>query len=122
MFVQAAMECLFFRSPSLVVLEDLHCLGASGEGTADRGERQASSSLAASLDALHTAPPPRHVVVIATTNHIEAVHSSLRRPGRFDREIEVTAPSAAERKQVLFFEKKVCDSIDIDFSRCWRCC
>lgn len=99
------MECVFFRSPSLVLLEDLHCLGTSGEGTAGREERQASSALAACLDTLHTAPPPRHVVVIATTNHIEAVDSSLRRPGRFDREIEVTTPSAAERKQVPLFEK-----------------
>lgn len=101
-FVQAAMECLFFRSPSLVLLEDLHCLGASGEGSTGGVGHQAFSILAACLDALHTAPPPRHVVVIATTNHIEAVDSSLRRPGRFDREIEVTTPSAVERKQVLF--------------------
>lgn len=103
---------VYFRSPSLVLLEDLHCLCASGEGSAGRREHEATSVLAACLDALHTAPPPQHVVVIATTNHIEAVDSSLRRPGRFDREIEVTTPSAAERKQVyIVFE--ICFSIYI---------
>ena len=85
------------RCPSLIVLEDLHSLCASPDGGA---ERAASSILAACLDALHTAPPSRHVVVMAMTNRIEAIDLALRRPGRFDREIEVTSPNALERKEV----------------------
>ena len=85
----------------LVLLDDLHVLCGSGEGSGGEGGRRgATMTLAACLDALHTAPPSRHVVVVATTNQIEAVDTALRRPGRFDREIEVTVPNAAERREV----------------------
>lgn len=96
-------------------------------GVSGGGSEQASSTLAACLDALHTAPPPQHVVVIATTNQIEAVDSSLRRPGRFDREVEVTTPSAAERREVytiiiLKIDLQVEKHFAVFLSRCWRYC
>jgi AAA family ATPase len=43
----------------------------------------------------------KNVVLIGATNRIEAVDAALRRPGRFDREIEVTIPSAEERTEIL---------------------
>ena len=78
-----------YRSPSLILLDDLHSLSPT-----------ASASLSARLDDLHIKPSVRPVVVVATTNHIEAIDSALRRPGRFDREIEITTPSAVERREV----------------------
>lgn len=41
------------------------------------------------------------MVVIAATNRIAALDSALRRPGRFDRELEVAVPSPAERLDIL---------------------
>ena len=41
------------------------------------------------------------VVVIAATNRPEAVDSALRRPGRFDRELEIGVPSPAGRTEIL---------------------
>lgn len=41
------------------------------------------------------------VVVIAATNRVNAIDPALRRPGRFDREIEITAPNAEERHEIL---------------------
>ena len=41
------------------------------------------------------------VVVIAATNRPEALDSALRRPGRFDRELEVGVPSPAARAHIL---------------------
>jgi ATP-dependent Zn protease len=41
------------------------------------------------------------VVVLAATNRLSSIDLSLRRPGRFDREIEVGVPSPAERGQIL---------------------
>lgn len=43
-----------------------------------------------------------YVVVIATTNKLDAVETSLRTPGRFDKEIEITVPNSLERKQVSY--------------------
>lgn len=41
------------------------------------------------------------VVVIAATNRPEALDTALRRPGRFDREVEVGVPSPADRAEIL---------------------
>ena len=41
------------------------------------------------------------VVVLAATNRPEAVDAALRRPGRFDRELEVGVPSPAARADIL---------------------
>lgn len=95
------------------MLEDLHCLCGSAEG------KSVASSLVSCLDDLCATPPSKHIVVVATTNQIEEIDSSLRRPGRFEWEIEVTTPTAMERRQVkvLF---KIKNSIVCDH-RYWRC-
>lgn len=41
------------------------------------------------------------MVVLAATNRPEAVDEALRRPGRFDRELEVGVPSPADRADIL---------------------
>ncbi|URE08825.1 Cell division control protein 48 [Musa troglodytarum] len=42
-----------------------------------------------------------HIVVVASTNRIDGIDPALRRPGRFDSEIEVTVPTIEERLQIL---------------------
>lgn len=41
------------------------------------------------------------MVVLAGTNNVEAVDMSLRRPGRFDREVEVPPPQPKERVEIF---------------------
>ena len=41
------------------------------------------------------------MVVLAATNRRDALDPALRRPGRFDREIEVGIPTAADRLDIL---------------------
>jgi AAA family ATPase len=41
------------------------------------------------------------VIVLAATNRLDSVDEALRRPGRFDREIEVTVPGPSERLDIL---------------------
>ncbi|EEC77564.1 hypothetical protein OsI_16498 [Oryza sativa Indica Group] len=42
-----------------------------------------------------------HLVVVASATRVDAIESALRRPGRFDSEIEVTVPTAEERFEIL---------------------
>ncbi|KAM0878818.1 hypothetical protein ACQ4PT_034635 [Festuca glaucescens] len=42
-----------------------------------------------------------HVAVVAVTNRVDAIDTALRRPGRFDSEIEVSVPTVQERLQIL---------------------
>jgi len=64
-----------------------------------------------------------HVIVIGSTNRPEALDPALRRPGRFDLEIEFDPPNVDERKEILriLWEKNVrdknkynIDNIDLD--------
>lgn len=41
------------------------------------------------------------MVVVAATNRPEALDPALRRPGRFDRELEVGVPTPAQRAAIL---------------------
>jgi ribosome biogenesis ATPase len=45
--------------------------------------------------------PLPHVIVIGATNKPNAIEPSLRRPGRFDREILVPIPNESARKEIL---------------------
>lgn len=44
---------------------------------------------------------PGRVVVLAATNRPDAIDAALRRPGRFDREIDIGIPSATQRRDIL---------------------
>lgn len=52
-----------------------------------------------------------YAVVIATTNRLDAVESSLRTPGRFDKEVEVAVPNPLERKQVSYNNHRILNSL-----------
>lgn len=88
--------------PSLIVLDDLDALCPRGDSGLGELERRAIGSLLTQLDDLHLHPPAFHVAILATTNQIDGVPSHLRRPGRFDKEVEIPVPSAADRVQVSY--------------------
>ncbi|KAL6903636.1 hypothetical protein ACP4OV_004449 [Aristida adscensionis] len=57
-----------------------------------------------------------HIVVVASTNRVDAIDPALRRPGRFDSEVEVSVPTSEERLQILkLYAKNLCldDSVDL---------
>ena len=83
-------------APSLVLLDDVDAICPSGR--ARELERRMVSQLTACLDSLETCPG---VVVIATTSRPDSLDSSLRRSGRFDREICLGMPDVAGRAKIL---------------------
>ncbi|GFO37839.1 spermatogenesis-associated protein 5-like protein 1 [Plakobranchus ocellatus] len=68
--------------------------------TASLGNRQLTNALLTEMDKLHNQCTP-NLLVIAATNAISCINSSLRRPGRFDREILVNVPSQQQRLAIL---------------------
>ncbi|ESR51152.1 hypothetical protein CICLE_v100311322mg, partial [Citrus x clementina] len=56
-----------------------------------------------------------HVVVVASTNRVDAIDPALRRSGRFDAEVEATVPTAEERFEILkLYTKKVPLDANVD--------
>ena len=50
---------------------------------------------------LDSIPPQSRVMVMGTSNRPDALDAALRRPGRLDRELEMRAPTKAERSEIL---------------------
>ncbi|KAJ3705985.1 hypothetical protein LUZ61_009690 [Rhynchospora tenuis] len=58
-----------------------------------------------------------HIVVVASTNRVDAIDPALRRPGRFDSEVEVSVPTPDERFQILKHYAKILtldDDVDLE--------
>ena len=92
-------------APSLIFLDEADALlpmrGSGHLSLTSPGANDASvrcvTTLLSSFDTLEGSP----VVILAATNRLEMLDSALRRPGRFDREIEVTVPTPAFRETLL---------------------
>ncbi|XP_057984199.1 cell division control protein 48 homolog B isoform X2 [Malania oleifera] len=92
--------------PSVIFIDEIDALcphRAPGKEQAVR----ATSQLCVLMDANSSSCGPQ-VVVVASTNRVDAIDPALRRPGRFDSEIEVTTPTEEERYQILkLYSKKL---------------
>ncbi|PFH51085.1 hypothetical protein AMATHDRAFT_143374 [Amanita thiersii Skay4041] len=94
------------RSPCIVVLDEVDALVPrrdEGSGGGGEVERRVVATLLTILDEMETmnGDGKGRVVVIGTTNRPNAIDPALRRPGRFDREIEIGVPDAEARLDIL---------------------
>ena len=85
-------------APSIIFVDEIDSLAPSRDNTSTEVERRIVSQLLTLMDGLS---PSDKVVVLAATNRQNAVDPALRRPGRFDREIEIPAPDAPSRLEIL---------------------
>ncbi|KAG6889120.1 hypothetical protein C0992_006342, partial [Termitomyces sp. T32_za158] len=91
------------RSPCIVVLDEIDALvPRREEGAGGEVEKRVVATLLTILDGMEEdGEGERRVVVIGTTNRPNAIDPALRRPGRFDREIEIGVPDAEARLSIL---------------------
>ena len=92
-------------APSVVLLDELDAI-APARNQSSGGDDMMSSRIVATMLAIFdgtssNVPELDRVVVIATTNRPDAIERSLRRPGRFDRELEVGVPTPSDRLEIL---------------------
>ena len=81
------------KSPCIIVLDEVDALVPRREDGADGGvEKRVVATLLTILDGIEESDHTKdRVVVIGTTNRPNAIDPALRRPGRFDYEIEIGA-------------------------------
>ncbi|PPR06044.1 hypothetical protein CVT26_007490 [Gymnopilus dilepis] len=92
------------KSPCIVVLDEVDALvPRREEGAGGEVEKRVVATLLTIMDGMEdeTSDSPDRVVVIGTTNRPNAIDPALRRPGRFDREIEIGIPDAEARFSIL---------------------
>jgi transitional endoplasmic reticulum ATPase len=91
---EEAME----HSPSVVMMDELDAIAPRRGESGSQADVRMGTQLLSLLDGLISM---EDVVVIGTTNRVDAVDPALRRPGRFDREIFIAPPNAAGRLEIL---------------------
>ena len=84
--------------PSIIFIDEIDSIAPRREDVSGEVERRVVAQLLTLMDGLTRR---ERIVVIAATNRIEAIDPALRRPGRFDREIEIGVPDRNGRKEIL---------------------
>lgn len=86
------------EAPSIVLIDEIDSIAPKREEVTGEVERRVVAQLLALMDGLESRGK---VVVIGATNRPDALDQALRRPGRFDREIEIGVPNVKARHEVL---------------------
>ena len=88
------------NAPSIIFIDEIHAIAPKREQMG--GERQVERRVVAQLLSLMDGLEARgQVVLIAATNLPDSLDPALRRPGRFDREIEIGIPDKEGRREAL---------------------
>ena len=102
------------NSPSIIFIDELDAIAPKREETNGETERRTVAQLLTLMDGLKSRG---QVVVIGATNRPDSLDPALRRPGRFDREIEIGVPDSEERKEVLEIHTRnmpLADDVNLD--------
>ena len=86
------------NAPSIIFIDEIDSIAPKREEVTGEVEKRVVSQLLSLMDGLQSRGK---VVVIGATNRINAIDPALRRPGRFDREIEIGIPDREGRLEVL---------------------
>jgi len=86
------------RAPSIIFIDEIDSIAPKREEVTGEVERRVVSQLLTLMDGLEARG---RVIVIGATNRPNAVDPALRRPGRFDREIELRVPDRKGRLEIL---------------------
>jgi len=86
------------NAPSVLFIDELDSIAPKREEVTGEVERRVVAQLLTLMDGLQGRG---QVIVIGATNREEAIDPALRRPGRFDREIEIGVPDRKGRKEIL---------------------
>jgi transitional endoplasmic reticulum ATPase len=86
------------QAPSIIFIDEIDSIAPKRDDTPGESERRMVAQLLSLMDGLQDRG---RVVVIAATNRPDSIDPALRRPGRFDREIEIGVPDREGRLQIL---------------------
>jgi transitional endoplasmic reticulum ATPase len=86
------------NAPSIVFIDEIDAIAPKREDVQGEVERRVVSQLLTMMDGLKSRG---RIIVIGATNRLNSIDPALRRPGRFDREIEISVPDKKARLNIL---------------------
>ena len=101
------------NSPSIIFIDEIDAIAPKREEAYGDVEKRVVAQLLALMDGL---TDRGNVIVLGATNRPEGVDPALRRPGRFDREFEISVPNEDGRLEILLIHTRgmpVSDDVDL---------
>ena len=102
------------KAPSIIFVDEIDSIAPKREEVTGEVERRVVSQMLSLMDGLEARGK---VIVISATNRPNAIDPALRRPGRFDREIEIKVPDKKGRKDILAIHSRnmpLDDDVNVD--------
>ena len=103
------------NSPSIIFIDEIDSIAPKRDEVSGEEERRIVAQLLSLMDGLNSRGK---VVVIGATNRPNAIDEALRRPGRFDREIEIGIPDRDGRFEILQIHTRgmpLADDVDLNW-------
>jgi transitional endoplasmic reticulum ATPase len=101
------------NSPSIIFIDEIDAIAPKREEAYGDVEKRVVAQLLALMDGLNDRG---NVIVLGATNRPESIDPALRRPGRFDREFEISVPNEEGRLEILFIHTRgmpVAEDVDL---------
>lgn len=101
------------NSPSIIFIDEIDAIAPKREEAYGDVEKRVVAQLLALMDGLNERG---NVIVLGATNRPESVDPALRRPGRFDREFEISVPNEDGRLEILLIHTRgmpVAEDVDL---------
>ncbi|MGC9148237.1 MAG: CDC48 family AAA ATPase [Sulfolobales archaeon] len=102
------------NAPAIIFIDEIDAIAPKRSEVVGEVEKRVVAQLLTLMDGLQSRG---RVVVIGATNRIEAIDPALRRPGRFDREIEIPPPDRRARREILAVHTRnvpLAEDVDLD--------
>jgi transitional endoplasmic reticulum ATPase len=114
--IREIFEAAYAASPAIIFIDEIESIAPHRSGLS--GDRQVERRMVAQLLTLMDGLEGRgEVVVLAATNLPDLIDPALRRPGRFDREIQMRAPDEAGRREIIGVHTRTVPlATDVDIS------
>lgn len=101
------------NSPSIIFIDEIDAIAPKREEAYGDVEKRVVAQLLALMDGLNDRG---NVIVLGATNRPDSVDPALRRPGRFDREVEVSVPNEDGRLEILLIHTRgmpIAEGVDL---------
>ena len=103
------------NAPSIIFFDELDAIAPKRDEVVGEVERRVVAQILSAMDGMESRG---QVIVIGATNRINSIDEALRRPGRFDREIEIGVPSKKGRLGILQIHSRgmpLAKNVDLDY-------
>lgn len=103
------------KAPTIVFIDELDAIASKRADVTGEVERRVVAQLLALMDGMVSRG---EVMVVGATNRPNSIDPALRRPGRFDREIEIGVPDRDGRREILLIHSRgmpLAEDVNLDF-------